>query len=219
MFRLYWKPEQPPGTTRTRRPAVSGKPSSPVMNFLISVAAGSVTPNVIVGAVVADISILLKSGQWSVVSRRNQFLTDHRPLTTPIIALSSFAQNDKLRFHRLYRNLPRDLFRHFAEGRGLRRLRLADDDGDATVSTLAHIQSERHRAQERDAVLLGQLLPAALAEDIVAHPRVRRDEITHVLDDAEHGHGHRLEHPESAPHVHHRNLLRRRHEHSALHRH
>src|SRR5437870_1785482 len=49
---------QPPGTTRTRSPAVSGKPSSLVINFLISVAAGSVTFSVTVGAVVADISFL-----------------------------------------------------------------------------------------------------------------------------------------------------------------
>src|SRR5207237_6359430 len=56
MFRLYWKPEQPPGTTRTRRPAVSGRPSSVVINFLISTAAGSVTFKVTAGAVGAAVT-------------------------------------------------------------------------------------------------------------------------------------------------------------------
>jgi hypothetical protein len=52
MFRLYWKPEQPPGTTRTRSPEVSGNPSSLAMNFLISAAAVSVSSIVIAGALV-----------------------------------------------------------------------------------------------------------------------------------------------------------------------
>ena len=52
------KPEHPPGTTRTRSPEVSGRPSSPAINFLISVAADSVTFSVTVGAVVADISFI-----------------------------------------------------------------------------------------------------------------------------------------------------------------
>src|SRR5918912_2483964 len=70
MLRLYWKPEQPPGTTRTRRPADAGSPSSPSMNFLISFAAVSVTLSVTVGIVSVAIFSLLKKlvrGQLSVV--------------------------------------------------------------------------------------------------------------------------------------------------------
>src|SRR6266853_1644269 len=50
ILRLYWNPEQPPGTTLTRSPDVSGRPSSLAINFLISAAAGSVTMSVMVGA-------------------------------------------------------------------------------------------------------------------------------------------------------------------------
>src|SRR5688572_2541411 len=59
ILRLYWKPEQPPGTTRTRSPEVSGRSSSLDINFLISVAADSLTLSAMVGAVVADISFLV----------------------------------------------------------------------------------------------------------------------------------------------------------------
>src|ERR1043165_9812550 len=95
MLRLYWKPEQPPGTTRTRSPALCGKSSSPVINFLISVAADSVTLSVTVGAVVAGISLL-------------------------VLILLPFAQNDKFRLHGLDRDLTGHFLRHFPERLGLR---------------------------------------------------------------------------------------------------
>src|SRR5207248_9628087 len=46
MLRLYLNPEQPPGNTPTRRPAVSGATCSSAMNFLTSAAALSVTVSV-----------------------------------------------------------------------------------------------------------------------------------------------------------------------------
>src|SRR5436190_18267637 len=46
MLRLYLNPEQPPGSTPTRRPAVSGDTCSSAMNFLTSAAAWSVTVSV-----------------------------------------------------------------------------------------------------------------------------------------------------------------------------
>src|SRR6185369_11562881 len=110
MLRLYWKPEQPPGTTRTRRPAVSGKSSSPAINFWISVAADSVTESVTVGAVVADISFFLvllyclrlRGDYW------------YESLAAPI--LLPFSQNDKLRLHGLDRDLAGHFLGHFADG-------------------------------------------------------------------------------------------------------
>src|SRR5688572_31679032 len=67
ILRLYWNPEHPPGTTRTRSPEVSGNPSSPAINFLISVAADSVTFSATVGAVVADISFIKSSPNRSLL--------------------------------------------------------------------------------------------------------------------------------------------------------
>src|SRR5437899_7951469 len=46
MLRLYLNPEQPPGSTPTRRPAVSGATCSSAMNFRTSAAALSVTVSV-----------------------------------------------------------------------------------------------------------------------------------------------------------------------------
>src|SRR5690242_2879803 len=46
MLKLYRNPEQPPGSTPTRRPAVSGDTCSSAMNFLTSAAALSVTVSV-----------------------------------------------------------------------------------------------------------------------------------------------------------------------------
>src|SRR5258705_1467922 len=46
MLKLYLNPEQPPGSTAMRSPAVSGETFSSAMNFLTSTAAGSVTVRV-----------------------------------------------------------------------------------------------------------------------------------------------------------------------------
>ena len=74
------------------------------MNFLISVAADSVTLSATVGAVVADIVTNLSNKELKLNSGR---------------ILLPFAQNDKLRFHGFNRHLSRHFFRHLSE-----RLRL-----------------------------------------------------------------------------------------------
>src|SRR2546426_7627616 len=62
MFRLYLKPEHPPGSTAMRSPAVSGETFSSAMNFLPSTAACSVTVRVM-GLVRCVVAIaILQSG-------------------------------------------------------------------------------------------------------------------------------------------------------------
>src|SRR5256712_13693305 len=62
MFRLYLKPEHPPGSTAMRSPAVSGETFSSAMNFLTSTAACSVTVRVM-GLVRCVVAIaILQSG-------------------------------------------------------------------------------------------------------------------------------------------------------------
>src|SRR6266508_3862632 len=62
MLKLYLNPEQPPGSTAMRSPAVSGATFSSAMNFLTSTAAGSVTVRVM-GLVCCVVAIaILQSG-------------------------------------------------------------------------------------------------------------------------------------------------------------
>src|SRR5882762_8061498 len=58
-LRLYLKPEQPPGSTATRNPTVSGVACSSVKNLRTSSPARSVRVSVIVGFCVVLITILL----------------------------------------------------------------------------------------------------------------------------------------------------------------
>src|SRR5689334_20075061 len=156
ILRLYWKPEQPPGTTRTRSPEVSGKSSSPAINFLISVAADSVTLSVTVGAVVADM-----------IFPRSFYNYQSNDSSGPI--LLPFSQNDKLRFHRLDRDLACHFLRYFAKSLRLRRLRITDDHGHPFVAGLAHFDAERDRAEKGHGIPCGERLAAAFAKDVIAH--------------------------------------------------
>src|SRR6185503_19125860 len=58
-LRLYLKPEQPPGSTATRRPTVSGAACSSAKNLRTSSPARSVSVSVTVGFCVVLITILL----------------------------------------------------------------------------------------------------------------------------------------------------------------
>src|SRR5216683_1207641 len=81
MFRLYLKPEHPPGSTAMRSPAVSGDTFSSAMNFLTSTAACSVTVRVM-GLVRCVVAIaILQSGANldSSFGQVNSLPRGHRP--------------------------------------------------------------------------------------------------------------------------------------------
>ncbi len=78
---------------------------------------------------------------------------------------------------------------------------------------------ERQRAEQRHAVLRAQRLAAVLAEDVLLVPAIRADVQAHVLHDAEHRHADLLEHLETLARVGERDVLRRRDDHRAAHRH
>src|SRR5207253_4727577 len=99
------------------------------------------------------------------------------------------------------------------------RFRVTNHYGDAFIAAFTHFNSHRDRSQEWYSVLLGEFFAAAFAKNVVAIPRVRRNEITHVLDHAEHGHGDRLEHAQRPAHIDERDLLRGRYQHCSLDRH
>src|SRR6185503_5740094 len=65
----------------------------------------------------------------------------------------------------------------------------------------------------------GEVVSAALAEDVLLEAAAAADVQAHVLDDAEHGHVHLLEHLETLARVGERDVLRRRHDHDAAHGH
>src|SRR5688572_19178036 len=70
-----------------------------------------------------------------------------------------------------------------AERSGYLTLGLRCNDRPAHVATLAQLHDERHLTDERHPEALGEQLPAARAEDLVAATVITR-EPRHVLDDA-----------------------------------
>src|SRR5215813_1040308 len=68
------------------------------------------------------------------------------------------------------------------ERASLRGTGLPHDYGDARVAPFARVHLQRNAREERHAVLLGDPIPAPIAEDGVRGARVRRDELAHVLD-------------------------------------
>ena len=97
---------------------------------------------------------------------------------------------------------------------------LALGDGrHADVAALPDGHVERDAAEEVEAVLGGEPLATAAAEDLGQLAAVRAGEGRHVLDQAEDRDAHPLEHRERLRDVGQRDLLRRRHEHRARDRH
>src|SRR6266404_2693850 len=84
---------------------------------------------------------------------------------------------------------------------GLRRVGLADDNGDTTVTTFPDFDSQRNRSQERDAIGFGEFLSAPFAENLIAISSIGSDEITHVFDYTQNWNRDCLEHSERPPHV------------------
>src|SRR2546422_1080483 len=84
MFKLYLNPEQPPGSTAMRSPAVSGETFSSAMNFLTSTAAGSVTVRVmgLVRCVVAIAILQSRANLDSSCGQVNSLPRGCRPYAT-----------------------------------------------------------------------------------------------------------------------------------------
>jgi len=87
-----------------------------------------------------------------------------------------------------------------------------DDDRTPLVPAGDDVGVEGYRTEERDAELPAHPLAAAAAKDIRVLPTVRAGERAHVLDDAEDGDVHRLEHPEPAAGNLETHVLRRRYD-------
>src|SRR5689334_2613774 len=91
-----------------------------------------------------------------------------------------------------------DLDRHAAGDLlvDLRRapVRVGHHGRTAGIGLLADMDVERQRPQQIDVVVLAHFLRAALAEDVLLVAALRADVKAHVLDDAEDGNPHLLEH-------------------------
>ena len=87
------------------------------------------------------------------------------------------------------------------------------------IGLLADSPVERQRAEQRHAVLLAQVAAAVLAENVLLVTAAAANVQAHVLDDAEHGHVHLLEHLEPLARVRERDVLRRRDDDGAAHGH
>src|SRR5579863_5673035 len=85
--------------------------------------------------------------------------------------------------------------------RRMRAIRLALDDRGPAVGGGADRHMQRYLAEERHGQTLGFVARAAMAENIRLRAAMRALEITHILDDAEHGHVDLLEHRQSAPRI------------------
>jgi len=75
-----------------------------------------------------------------------------------------------------------------------RRARIAPDDGLPLVPGLPHARLDRDGAEEGDLELVRHPLPAPGREDLVSGAAVRADEVAHVLDHAQGGDVHLVEH-------------------------
>jgi hypothetical protein len=110
---------------------------------------------------------------------------------------------------RLHRQAAGGLARDLAVGERDGRIRLGGHGRVAAVGLLADAQVQRQRAEQRHAVLLGDALAAALAEDVLGVAAVAAHVHRHVLDDAQYRHLHLLEHAQRAARVQQRDVLRR----------
>src|SRR5882724_4345743 len=203
MLRLYWNPEHPPGTTLTRSPDVSGRPSSLAINFLISAAAGSVTMSVIAGA--AGTAVVSLGTVCVDISDNSLTLSQ---IDNRRFILLTFTQNNKFGFHRFNRHLARNLLSHVAKRFGLGGIGVADDHRHALITTFPHVNAQGNRPQKGHVVSAGKLLPAPFTEDVVSCARVGSDEVTHILDYAEHWYGDCLKHSQGPAHIGNRYVLR-----------
>src|SRR5258705_3015521 len=138
MLRLYWNPEHPPGTTLTRSPDVSGRPSSLAINFLISVTAGSVTMSVIAGAGVGTAVVSLGT---VCVDISDNSLTLSQIGNRKFILLT-FTQNNKFGFHCFNGHLARHLLSHVSKRLGLGGVGVADDHRHALIPTFPNVNAQ-----------------------------------------------------------------------------
>ena len=90
--------------------------------------------------------------------------------------------------------------------------RLLEHDRTSFVPAGHDLGVERNRTEERNAELTAHALAAAVTEDVRGFAAVRAREGAHVLDDAEDGDVHRLEHPQAAAGDLEAHVLRRRHD-------
>src|SRR5216683_2674099 len=128
----------------------------------------------------------------------------------PKTILLSFAQNDKFGFHGLNRDITRYFLSYAPESHGLRRLRMTDYDGNTLVAAFPDFHAKGNRAQQWHVIHLGQACAAAFAENVVARAGVRRDEVTHVLNNSQYRDSDRLKHAQRPPHVRDGHVLRSR---------
>src|SRR6185436_47039 len=182
-FIAYWKPEQPPGTTRTRSPP-SPLTFSASINFFTSLAAVSVSVKFI-----------------SSISFCNEMLKQKvndgwRRLCAPACHKCSLKSETTV-YHRLLfqvkhgqrlvgldclnAHLRCDVLRDLRKGFGLRAVGLADDDGHAQIATFADAERNGNAAQEGQFVTIRQRLAATVAKDEIFIAVVRALEIAHVF--------------------------------------
>ena len=98
-------------------------------------------------------------------------------------------------------------------------MRLGRNRGRARIHLLADTDIERQLAQHIDAVLLRHALSASGAENVLFMAAVRADVRAHVLDDAEDGHFHLLEHAQALACIEQCDVLWGRDDHGPTHRH
>src|SRR6266498_872411 len=95
---------------------------------------------------------------------------------------------------------------------------MTDYHGDALVATFTNFETQGHRAKQRDMIHVGELCTTTFPKNVVASARVRRNEVTHVLDDPKDWNGNRLKHAQRPAYIRDRHVLRRGHEHGTLYR-
>ena len=128
-------------------------------------------------------------------------------------------RQDRLFACRLDADLARDGPRDMAPEPSRPALLALGHGRNAHVRALPKSDVERDPAQEVEAVLGGEALSAAAAEEVGHLAAMGTDEARHVLDQAEDRHAHPPEHGQSLGHVGQGDLLRRRHQDGAGERH
>src|SRR5687767_15947327 len=79
----------------------------------------------------------------------------------------------------------------------LRRIGMAHYDGDSTIAAFAHFDPQRHSAQERHVVGVGESFSAAFAKYVVPSAGVGREEVAHVFNNSQHRYRDGFKHPRS----------------------
>src|ERR1051325_5458307 len=103
------------------------------------------------------------------------------------------------------------------KGAARRAFGRGDGHGNPLVAAFADFGEDRDFAEERDVLAAGFFVAAAVAEDFDALA-ARRGEVAHVLNDAEDGHVHFLEHADAFAHDAERSFLRGGDDHAAVER-